>query len=302
MVQTNLEKRSLFARVFLSPNQRRLRAGWRIVCHLLMAIVLFVAISLLLQPLSSAQIGLSGIPIFQFLEFLVITVSIFIARIWFDRRSVASLGLAVDRCVTVDLVFGFLLTGLSIALMYLVMLAAGWLQPDPFSQPDMALAGIAGSLLMGFLGFVFIGWTEELLFRGYWLQNMKEGLNLFWAVVIPSSIFGILHLANQNATIAGAIGSAAAGFLLAYAYLRTQQLWLPIGMHIGWNFFEGNVFGFPVSGMKSFRLIQTIITGPEAITGGAFGPEAGLIVLPFLLLMAVPIYFYTRGRAKAISP
>jgi membrane protease YdiL (CAAX protease family) len=85
-------------------------------------------------------------------------------------------------------------------------------------------------------------------------------------------------------TILSFIGLVAAGLFLAYAYVITRQLWLPIGLHIGWNFFEGNVFGFPVSGLETFKLITLRVHGPELWTGGAFGPEAGLIVFPALLL------------------
>jgi CRISPR/Cas system-associated protein Csm6 len=73
---------------------------------------------------------------------------------------------------------------------------------------------------------------------------------------------------------------------------------LSIGLHIGWNFFEGTVFGFQVSGSTFFRLIIQSVKGPELITGGDFGPEAGLIVLPAMLLGAGLIYAYTHNRSK----
>ena len=99
--------------------------------------------------------------------------------------------------------------------------------------------------------------------------------------------------------VAGAAGIFFAGLFLAYGYLRTGQLWLSIGLHIGWNFFEGVIFGFPVSGLDIYRLIRHQIQGPEIWTGGAFGPEAGLIVLPALAVGSVLIYFYTRDRRIA---
>jgi hypothetical protein len=87
-----------------------------------------------------------------------------------------------------------------------------------------------------------------------------------------------------------------AGVFFAFGYMRTSLLWLPIGIHFGWNFFEGTVFGFQVSGLTNFSLIQQTVSGPPLITGGGFGPEAGLIVLPALGLGAVLIYIYTRTR------
>ncbi len=147
--------------------------------------------------------------------------------------------------------------------------------------------------------FIFVGWNEELLSRGYHLQTLASGTNLFWGVVISSSVFGLAHLGNPNATWVSAAGIFFAGLFLAYGYLRTGQLWLSIGLHIGWNFFEGVVFGFPVSGLDIYRLIRHQIQGPVIWTGGAFGPEAGLIVLPALVVGSVLIYFYTRDRRIA---
>jgi hypothetical protein len=85
----------------------------------------------------------------------------------------------------------------------------------------------------------------------------------------------------------------ASGLFLASGYLRTRQLWLPIGLHIGWNFFEGPLFGFAVSGTGPFTLIRQVPTGPELLTGGAFGPEAGLIVLPALGIGLILINWYS---------
>ena len=122
-----------------------------------------------------------------------------------------------------------------------------------------------------------------MLSRGYHLQTLASGINLFWGVLISSAIFGALHLANPNASWVAAVGIFFAGLFLALGYLRTGQLWLSIGLHIGWNFFEGVVFGFPVSGTASYPLLRIQVSGPPLWTGAAFGPEAGLIVLPAIL-------------------
>ncbi len=298
-------KPSLFERLFFSPGDQRLRAGWRVLITLLI-IVVFLSGNMVLQDLSSnlaptsfvARV-LSGFPLFALLQSLIMMILVLLARIWIDRRSIASLGLALNRRTAADLIIGILSMGMVYALIYLLLLKAGWVQSNPVDWSSAAFANIASSLLMGFLLKIIGSWGEELVFRGYLLQNIKDGLSLFWAVVIPSFLFGIAHLANPNATLAGAAGITMAGLLLGYAYVRTRQLWLPIGIHIGNNFFQGVVFGFPVSGSFSFfHILQSNITGPDIITGGAFGPEAGLVILPFLFLIAGVIYFYTRGRIE----
>jgi membrane protease YdiL (CAAX protease family) len=234
------------------------------------------------------------------LTFLAITASVFAARRLLDRRSIASLGLAWNRRSLRDLAFGFLLAGLLMGLVYLIEWAAGWLQFEGFAWQLDPWPVVIGWVMAMFFAFILVGWQEELLARGYWLQNIREGLDLTWAVSISSGLFALAHFANPNANLQAVIGLAVAGLFLAYGYLRTRQLWLPIGLHTGWNFFEGPVFGFPVSGLESFRLIRHQVDGPEILTGGAFGPEAGLVILPVLLLGSLLIYLYSRNHPEPI--
>jgi len=155
---------------------------------------------------------------------------------------------------------------------------------------------------------VFVGWQEELVARGYWLQNLEEGLTrsgtgssgrgLAWAVLISSLLFSLAHYGNPAFSWAALLGLLGSGYFLAYAYIRRRNLWLPIGLHIGWNFFEGTVFGFQVSGTESYRLILQSVRGPTLWTGGAFGPEAGLVLIPALLLGTLVIRWYTRNPPK----
>jgi membrane protease YdiL (CAAX protease family) len=85
---------------------------------------------------------------------------------------------------------------------------------------------------------------------------------------------------------------------LALPYLLTRQLWLSIGLHIGWNFFEGVVFGFQVSGLDTFRLLRHTVSGPELWTGGVFGPEAGLLVIPAIILGSLLVVAYTKSGVR----
>ena len=117
---------------------------------------------------------------------------------------------------------------------------------------------------------------------------------MVWGVLLSSLIFGLLHLGNPHATAVGAAGIILAGLFLGYAFVRTGQLWLSIGIHIGWNFFEGVVFGFPVSGLTVYHVTRVVISGPELWTGGAFGPEAGLIVIPAMAVGVGLVHLYTN--------
>jgi membrane protease YdiL (CAAX protease family) len=232
----------------------------------------------------------------QILNLVVITGSVYIARRWLDIRSFESLGLILNRQDLFDTLAGIGITFVQMGFIYFVMFSLGWLTFEGFAWQFDPVNTVVTNVLIFFVGFLLVGWNEELLSRGYHLQAIASGLNLFWGVVISSAVFGILHLGNPNATWVSAAGIFFAGLFLAYGYIRTRQLWLPIGLHIGWNFFEGVVFGFPVSGFNFYKLTRIKVTSPELWTGGAFGPEAGLIVLPSLIVGGALIYWFTRNR------
>ena len=295
--------RNLLKRIFISPDEMRLRAGWRLLIQTILMIVLFIITGIFLaffiQIFFGGKIN-SQINLFlsQVIEFIVFLTSIYITRRFVDKRSFISLGLVPGRQAIIDLLAGIGITFLMMGMIYLIMLSAGWLKFEKFAWEVESVSSVLVSTLSFLIVFVFVGWNEELLSRGYHLQTLASGLNLVWGIVLSSAVFGLLHLGNPNATWISAAGIFLAGLFLAYGYVRTRQLWLSIGLHIGWNFFEGVVFGFPVSGLDIYPLTHIRIQGPELWTGGAFGPEAGLVVIPGLLLGSILINYYSRLTRK----
>jgi membrane protease YdiL (CAAX protease family) len=295
----NTPQRSFLSQILFSPDERRLRAGWRLALQSIISFILIALASIPLVFVISPQELLTserGQVFNGLVSLFAFTGSVYYARRWLDQRSFTSLGLMWNAKAIRDLVFGVLLNGLIIGLIFAFEWAAGWLELESFAWQSQPLSSVIMSTLLMLLTFILIGWSEELLSRGYWLQNLEEGLNLSWAVLISSGTFALLHLSNPNYSWKATVGLFLAGLLLAYGYVRTRRLWLPIGMHIGWNLFEGTVFGFAVSGMESFSLIQHSVAGPELWTGGAFGPEAGLVQLPGLALSVLLIWWYTREK------
>jgi len=300
---TSQPPRSFLKKIFLSPDEPRLRAGWRLLIQTILMLVLLIGLGIPVGILSVAiHLNISGsvyLILNTVVELVAFTGSICIARRFFDKRSFVSLGFKLERQTLLDLLAGIVITFFMMGLIYLAMWALGWLRFNGFAWHFDPLPVVLGQLLLYFLIFVIVGWQEELLSRGYHLQTLASGINLFWGVVISSAIFGLLHLSNPNATWVSAAGIFFAGLFLALGYLRTGQLWLSIGLHIGWNFFEGVVFGFPVSGLAIYPLTRITVSGPELWTGGAFGPEAGLIVLPAIAIGALLIYLYSRIRGRS---
>ena len=288
-----LQERSILERIFVSPDQPRLRAGWRL---LIQTILFFLFGIIVVVIAASLGIEITSFVFGNVLNFIATTASVYIARRWLDKMSFESLGLRPNRQALLDVLIGIGITIVQMGLIFVAMLGLGWLRFEGFAWEFDPISTVITGVLTFFIGFIFVGWNEELLSRGYHLQTIASGINLFWAVVISSAVFGILHLANPDASWVSTAGIFFAGIFLAYGYIRTKQLWLPIGLHIGWNFCEGVVFGFPVSGTETYKLTRIEVTGPEIWTGGAFGPEAGLIVLPALLVGAFLIYLYTANR------
>jgi membrane protease YdiL (CAAX protease family) len=292
---------SFLRAIFISPAEPRLRAGWRLVLQTLLFGIFLMCGFLPLTFIANGIGSSAGLLLTQTVQLIAVTLSVFLARRFLDKRSFVSLGLKLNLQALFDVIAGILITMLMMGLIYGILWAAGWLDFESFAWETDAIGTVVVQVLLAFVIFVMVGWNEELLSRGYHLQTLESGLNTFWAVLLSSAVFGVLHLGNPNSESKWfvATGIFLAGVFLAFGYLRTRQLWLPIGLHIGWNFFEGVVFGFPVSGMGTYRLLHITLSGPELWTGGPFGPEAGLIVIPGLAVGFALVYLYSRKRVAS---
>jgi hypothetical protein len=164
----------------------------------------------------------------------------------------------------------------------------------------------------GFAGFwsplataVGAGVGEELVFRGVIFRMTEERLGTAAALIVSSLLFGLVHAANVGATtVSTAAIALEAGALLGIAYSASRSLWLPIGLHFGWNFTEGGIFGTAVSGGQSRGLLDSVLSGPNLMTGGSFGPEASLIAVAVSLAATVAIGLWAarHGRWRPWSP
>lgn len=122
------------------------------------------------------------------------------------------------------------------------------------------------------------------------------------ALLISAIFFGVAHLANPGATATSVVAVALeAGLLLAAAYMVTRRLWFPIGIHIAWNYTQGNVFGISVSGNEAHGLLQSTLVGPPLLTGGAFGAEASIVAI-IVCLVAFAFLFRRALLMGRLAP
>ena len=143
--------------------------------------------------------------------------------------------------------------------------------------------------LFSFTLFFLVAVSEEIFFRGILFRMINRRWNIWAALVISALIFGGLHIFNDNATLWSSIAIAIeAGSLLGAAYAYSKNIWLPIGIHWIWNYTQGNILGFPVSGEDNVTSVITPeISGPQWLTGGSFGAEASVISAVIGLLISL---------------
>ena len=283
------------------------RAILRVILYLIGVLIVTLAVGVAVTPLLFLTVRpedlMSGMPIsLTTLAIIYLPLApaviaftwLFVTKV--DRRPFETFGLTVERGWTSKVWLGI---GLGIglpALMFAASYLAGWTKVTGSlmnQQPGHILAVVAASVA----AMVGIAIVEETVMRGYVLQTLKWGYDAITALIVSSVFFGALHLFNPGASLAGFLGTAAAGLFLGYCYLATKRLWLPIGVHFGWNFALGPIFGFPVSGVEIPSWIVQEVSGPTIWTGGRFGPEAGLMVYIALLLGALIVKLTARPSA-----
>lgn len=288
--------RSVLSYIFLTHDKSRMRAGWRLLIAVSLTVLFFNIVDWVRHALSIYG-PTSGI-----VDFFVVTTAIFLTRHFVDKRSIASLGLRLNKQAGIDILAGIAIAFVLMLSVYVIEYAFGWLKFESFAWQNEQPSAVILRTIQYFLGYTRGAWNEELVNRGYVLQTLASGLNLTWAALITSISFGYGHLANPNSSWLAAVGIFFIALFFVYGYTRTGQLWLPIGLHLGWNFSQNAIFGFPVSGYDFPGLLYTSVSGPELWTGGAFGPEAGLIILPICVLGALMIYQFTKQREHLRNP
>ena len=148
---------------------------------------------------------------------------------------------------------------------------------------------------------------EELLFRGFLFQRLIAGLGIIWAQLILGGLFAFGHVTDPelslSAQIWGGLDLVLAAMVFGLAYYRTKSLALPVGLHLGWNWFQGHVLGFAVSNHDQQGIFEPVVANmPEWLTGGSFGPEATIFAVVSEVIMLVILWRWkgtTAAQTKA---
>lgn len=274
----------------------QLRNGWWALVFILFLAALGTVAGLLAAPLRAAGVASPWLTPGTFLAALAATWACTRLR----RERLASVGFRMDRRWALECAVGTALGAGVMLLAAALVLVAGGVR---FTlEPGRSLGG----LLMGLYLFIFVALFEEALFRGFLFQRLRDGLGASGAQVLMALFFAYAHWRNpgmHGATKAWAtLNIALAAILLGLGYLRSNSLALPIGMHLGWNWTQGNLLGFGVSGTTDQHgwLKPVFLGRPDWVTGGAFGLEASVFGV-VAVLVAIAVLWRWRPSSAAPS-
>lgn len=300
-------------RLVWHPEERRLRtplriAGGAAILGVLTVLVTIPPVAFLLLVETTALVAsMATLTLVSIAASAVATVAgVWIAGRYLDRRRFVDYGLRIDRDWWIDCGFGLALGALLMTGIFATKLAAGWITVTSVGAGENLLAWVFAAVV----AFVLVGVYEELLIRGYLLTNLAEGARgtfgergaVLFAVLASSIAFGAFHASNPNATLLSTFNISIAGVMLALGYVLTGELAIPIGLHVTWNLFQGTVYGFPVSGLELGPGIVAIeTTGPRLITGGGFGPEAGVVAVVAMVAGSLLTVAWVRYRYGSVA-
>jgi len=287
----------------------RLRPTWRVVCYvtayLLGSLAIQIPIAVFLVMM--VQLGMvdentlmrleSSLPLLIVLGVANIALTLpltYLFRRFLDGGTLRDLGFRRKAGWLKEIRAGLVLGSLLISLILVLEWGVGWLQVSGFAWQVQSLTLILVNLLGYFIVMTLVAFSEELSFRGYILQNLDAEWGALVGVIVSSVLFGLFHGLNPNVSWLGLFNILLAGVLLAGCYLATRELWLPMAFHFSWNFVQGPLFSFPVSGLVTSGLLLTETRGNPLITGGAFGPEGGLVSTVAMSLGLVILLLWQR--------
>lgn len=299
--------------VLWNSQEERLRAGWRLTIYFVMWRASSLLLDhLLIPPLLGLWRDLSvtegpwvGRGLHFAIYFAAVLLATWAAARWLDRREFRAYGLEIDRKWWEDFGAGLAVGTILMTLIFVVERTMGWLNiNDTFRVVYSSVPFVLG-LLGPLMVFIALGFCEELIFRGYVMRNVSEGssgppVNATAAILIAwvasSLLFGLFHIYNPNSSWTSTAFLTVIGFMLGLPVILTGRLGMAIGLHAAWNFVQGNVFGFPVSGnvFSGVSVLVTRVTGPAIWTGGDFGPEAGLLGILAVTLGCAMIVAWVR--------
>ena len=227
-------------------------------------------------------------------SFAFISLLIFFRVKVIEKRSLSSIGFSKNNWLK-KYSLGFLIGLVMMSIIVLILLLFGYITVEKNPIQPVGVSAISSVLVILF-GWIIQGATEEIVTRGWLLNVLSSKYNIGVGLLISSTLFGLMHLTNPNVNYIAVINIILVGLFYGLYVIKTNDLWSVCGMHSAWNFAQGNIFGFEVSGLDISvgTLIDLNLVENDFITGGVFGPEAS-IVATFVLLLSIIILLFINN-------
>jgi len=263
--------------------------------RLVAIVVLFAALLTPVVLAAHPPYPVWGTVAFTWLAALLLAAATLVVERFAAGESAAGVGLSPRHAVR-DVGLGILLGAALFSCVVLELAIGGFYR--------VLAVHVTPALWIAALLFLGDALLEELLFRGVIFRLVEEWTGTWIALIVSAALFGFAHAANPHATLVSSVAIALeAGVLLGGAFVLARNLWFPIGIHFAWNFVEGPVFGTQVSGHAlAASALSSRLSGPPAITGGTFGPEAGLAAMLTCLAVAIVLLTSAVRRRRTRVP
>jgi uncharacterized protein len=298
------------ANLFWNARERRLRAGWRVLTFLVLTLVLGAVDGRVRAGLAGRLPDLYEDLVRALVFALLIAAALYLASRVLDHRRMSDYGFHFSRRWWIDLGFGLVLGALLMFGVLAVELAVGWVNVIGSFAPAPGQPFVA-TILVGVVVVAAVSFGEEAAYRGYPIKNLAEGVararwGIVIAVVIPAVFFGLAHASNENATWLTVFNIVIFGLLFGAGYVLTGELALPIGLHFGWNFVQGFVFGVVATG-REYGSVLVLADDSSATlwTGQPYGAEGGLIGTAAFIAGFLATFAWARSQhrtALLVSP
>ena len=227
--------------------------------------------------------------IIQYFDLIGVLLLLWVLMRFVDKEPFIKLGFSLKGKIN-DIILGMTLGLLLMAVGYTILILLGEIKFVGFNY-DLK------NIILLFLLFIAVSVAEETYVRGYVLKNLLQSFNPIISLIISSAIFSLLHFFNPNVNYIALTELFIAGILLGISYVYTKNLWFPIALHLSWNFFQV-MFGFNVSGMDTYSLIEFEIIENNNINGGDFGFEGSYLSILFSLIMMYFLWKYYKKFAE----
>lgn len=258
--------------------------GW---LRAIILLALYIGISI------AAGMVISSMQAWFAFSFLLSIFLVYVFRRYIDNKSFISLGLNYSRLLP-DLAIGVSLAVFVISTGTVIIY---FLEGIEWTD----IVNRSGDLLMSAIVLMMVAIGEELVFRGYVLRNLMKSLNKWLALVASACLFTAVHATNPDVLAISLINTFLGGMVTGITFIYSRNLWLPIAFHFTWNFVQGPVYGFKVSGLQFNSILLLETSGEDAISGGSYGFE-GSVVCTVLLCIALIPWCYMESRKVAITP